>query len=128
MSEDYMHAANDSLSMLVVQDRTKKVSEQASKQGSYFGQKEDKLEDLPPLPKSDKTSGTGQKCTEACGKGPNAVFLGCKSALLLNSRLIIPTYVSGLLAVSAYVTTQCIACRGSSSTFVHRIYEVCLFA
>ncbi len=85
-----MHAANDSLSMLVVQDRTKKVSEQASKQGSYFGQKEDKLEDLPPLPKSDKTSGTGQKCTEACGKGPNAVFLGCKSALLLNSRLIIP--------------------------------------
>ena len=46
--------------LLYVQSRKQAASEQASKDGSYFGSNGDKMDDLPPLPKADRASGGQQ--------------------------------------------------------------------
>lgn len=56
-----------------MQSRSSTAGEQASKDGSYFGSKIDKMADLPPLPQADKPGGLLGSCItfqkHACALG-----------------------------------------------------------
>lgn len=113
-----------------MQSRSNTAGEQASKDGSYFGSKVDKMDDLPPLPQADKPGGLPGSCitfwTHACVaiKFEPALTLLAETIAYLPLSVLLQGATHELLfaadaaaaaAAAAAEMNNCLPCMGAGS-------------